>query len=149
MKAIAKSRRQRERGATLVEFAIVAVLLFVVIFAVIDIERMLLVYTTMTHSADAGVRYAIVHGSKRSGTGPDGPSGPGANPTEVVNVVKNYAGMGLLDVSRVTVNVTYPNASNDPGKLVKVSISYPFDPFSVYFPLSVTMSGQTQGVITY
>jgi Flp pilus assembly pilin Flp len=149
MKPGTQSRRLRERGATLVEFAFVAVLLVMVIFAVIEIERMVLVYTTISQATDAGVRYAIVHGSKRTATGVDGPSGPGTNPTEVVNVIKYYAGMGLLDVSKLDISVTYPSSSNDPGQVVKVSVGYPYDPLTVYFPLSVNLASQTQGVITF
>jgi Flp pilus assembly protein TadG len=149
MKLSTESHRRRERGATLIEFAFVAVVLVTLLFGVIEIERMIIVYNTMAHAADAGVRYAIVHGSKRTGTGVDGPSGPGANPTQVVNVVQTYAGMGVLDVSRLSISVTYPSTRNDPGEVVMVTVSYPYDPLTRYFPLSVTLSSRTQSVITF
>ena len=146
--------RRRERGATLIEFAFVTVGLVALLCGILEISRMLLVYNTVAHAADAGVRYAIVHGSKKSGTCSDpfsteGPSGPGNNPTCVVKVVSYYAGLGALDVSRLNITVNYPNSSNDPGQVVKVSVGYPYDPFTRFFPLSVTLSSQTQGVITY
>ena len=44
-------------GATIIEFAIVAFLLFLVIFASFEFDRMMLVYTTLANSARG--RYAM------------------------------------------------------------------------------------------
>lgn len=146
---LAIHRRRRERGAILVELAFVGLILTMTIFTVIEIYRMVLVHTTVTHAADAGLRYAIVHGSKRTGTGVDGPSGPSNNPTQVLNVIQYYTSAASLDPNKLTTSVTYPDSGNDPGNHVRVRVAYAYDPFTAYFPLSINLSGEGQGIITY
>jgi Flp pilus assembly protein TadG len=138
-------KRSARRGSTMIEFAFVAFLLMMVILAGIEFDRMVLVYTTLASSTRAGVRYAIVHGSDRTGTG-DPASGPG-NTTAVQTKVKQFASMGLLRTSALNVTVEYP-VDNKPGSLVKVSVSYPYDPF-VMLPLRVNITSATQGIIAF
>ena len=132
----------------MVEFALISVLLIVVTLAGIELDRMVFVYTCLADAAKAGVRYAIVHGSDRSGTGIDGTSGPGDNPPEVVANVKTYAST-LMDPAKVTVTVTYPGGTNTPGSQVKVLVQYAYDPWVHITPLSVTLSSNSQGIITF
>lgn len=146
MKAL---RNHRRRGASLIEFAFIAFILIVMMLAGIEIDRMVLVYTTLADSARAGVRYAIAHGSNRSGSGLDGSSGP-TNTTQVATIVKGYASMGILNPANLTVNVTYTANSvftaGSPGSTVKVVVQYPYDPFTA-LPLRVTLSAMSFGVI--
>ena len=136
------------RGSSLVEFALVCFQLLLMIFAAFEFARLIVVYTTVANAARIGVRYAIVHGGTSSATGVNGPSGPGANPQNVVDVVNNYAGVGLLNLSRLTVRVSYPDASNAPGSRVTVTTNYAYDPWAV-LPLNVPLGTTTQGVITF
>jgi len=145
---VASGRISNQRGATLIEFALCAFLLVMILLAFVEMGRMLLVYTTVTNAARAGARYAIVHGSTRTGSGVDGPSGPGNDPPEVVQVVSNFASAGAIDESRLNITVTYPNG-NDIGDPVNVTVVYPYDPLMGYFPLSVSLRNTTQGVIVF
>lgn len=139
-----------KRGSALVEFSLCAFVLLILAFATIEFGRMVLVYTAVADSARAGARYAIVHGGKRTGTGVNGPSGPG-NTTQVVNVVKNFASSGALNTSRLTVTVTYPDIfpQNDPGKRVNVTAVYAYDPFTSYLPITLNLGTTTQGIIVF
>jgi Flp pilus assembly protein TadG len=136
-------------GQTLIEFSLVAFLTIVLVFAVVEISRMVLVYTTVANAARAGTRYAAVHGSDRTGGGANGPSGPANNPTQVVNVIKNFASAGLLSPSALLITVNYPGASNRPGSLVTVTVIYPYDPLTSYLPLQVRLGSVSQGVILF
>jgi Flp pilus assembly protein TadG len=137
-------------GQTIVEFAVVALLTAIILLFVVEIGRMLLVYTTVANAARAGVRYAVVHGSSRSaGTTVDSASGPGSNPAQVVTVVKNFASAGLLTTSLLVVTVTYPGASNAPGQYVTVSVVYPYDPLTTYFSKTLRLGSATQGIIVF
>jgi Flp pilus assembly protein TadG len=127
----------------------VVFLLIIVLLSVVEMARMVLVYTTVTNAARAAARYAIVHGSSRTGTGSSGPSGPGANPTEVVQVAKNFASTGMLDVTTLTVNVTYPAGTNSVGSTVQVAVSYTYNPFIGMLPLRVPLSNASRGVIVF
>ena len=110
---------------------------------------MALVYTTIANAARAGARYSIVHGGTRTGSGVDGPSGPAQNPAQVVTVIKNFASAGLLTTSNLIITVNYPGASNAPGQLVSVTVIYPYDPLTTYFPLRVRLGSMSQGVIAF
>ena len=142
-----RRRGRGERGAALIEFSLVAVQLFLVLFAIVEFSRIVLVATTVANSARAGVRYAIVHGGTRTGSGIDGPSGPGST-SEIESRVRFYAGAGLMNLSRLTVSVTYPDGSNLPGSRVSVGVVYAYDPFSI-LPLPVRLGSTTQGVIVF
>src|SRR5690349_5857092 len=96
MNRIRLNRQDRSRaGSALIEFALVCFLLFVVIFATFEFCRMLLVSTTVANAARAGCRYAITHG----GT---------ANVSAIQTVVTNFASVGPLDTTALTVSVCYP-----------------------------------------
>ena len=137
------------RGQTLVEFSLVAFLCMVLLLSVVEISRMALVYTTVANAARAGSRYSIVHGGTRTGSGVDGPSGPAQNPAQVLTVIKNFASAGLLTASNLIITVDYPGASNAPGQQVSVSVIYPYDPLTTYFPLRVRLGSVSRGVIAF
>jgi Flp pilus assembly protein TadG len=159
MKIRGFQRLRADRGSTLVEFSLVGFMFIIVLLGVVEIGRMVLVFTTVANAARAGARYAIVHGGERSGpgaTGVDGPSGLG-NTTQVETVVKNFASAGLLDTSQLTITVAYPDAAtaNPDGNIarsrVSVTVTYTYDPLVTYFNsiLGTTMGSTSQGVITY
>lgn len=144
--------RAAQRGSAIIEFAIVAFLLFLVIFACIEFDRMVLAYTSIANAARAGARYAIVHGESRTGIG-DPPSGR-TNFSNVVTVVNNFASTGTINPSRLNVSVQYPasTSASDPGNrrgsLVIVTVTYPYDPFTV-LPLTVNLRASTRGIIVF
>ena len=141
----------RDRGQSLIEFTLVTVLLLFLMFTVVEVSRMVLVSTTIANAARAGVRYASVHGSDRTGSGVTGPSGPASNPPQVITVIQNFASMGLLNTSALIITVTYPGTSpaNAPGQIVVVSVVYPYDNFITYFPIHPRLGTTTQGVIAF
>ena len=125
-------------------------MLIIMLLGVVEMGRLLLVYTTLAKSARAGARYAIVHGAYRTGSGVNGASGPG-NVAQVQTVVKNLAGAGLLNTASLTVAVAYPNGTNTAGSPVTVTVSYTYDPLIPYFNslLSTGMGSTSEGVITF
>jgi Flp pilus assembly protein TadG len=147
MQPLVTAGRSR-RGSAMVEFAVVCFLLVLVLLATVEFSRMVLVANAVANSARAGVRYAVTHGSDRIGTGSTGPSGPGNDPAQVITVAKNFAAAAPVDPAKLTVNVTYPDASNAAGSRVDVKVVYAYDPFTV-LPLSVNLGSTSEGVITY
>ena len=134
------------RGQTLVEFGVCALLAVLMLLAVVEFGRMVLAYTTISNAARIGLRYAMVHGSDNSTT-----------TTQIQTVVNNYLTAAAIDTSTATVTTTYPgysgagcaSGSTNPGCPVKVSVSYPYQTMVTYFPINVTLSTQTEGVITF
>ena len=53
----------REGGQAMVEFALVAVFLFLLIVSIIQMILLMYAHTTLANAAKEGVRYAIVHGT--------------------------------------------------------------------------------------
>ena len=56
-----ESGRRGERGATLVEFSIAALVFLTAIFAVLEFGRLLWVHNALTDAARRGARYAVNH----------------------------------------------------------------------------------------
>jgi len=138
-------------GQSLVEFSVVTLLTVMMLLFVVEMGRMLLVYTTVANAARAGIRYAIVHGGTRAaGTTVNSASGP-TNTAQVITAVTNFASAGPLNMSLLTGNitVTYPNASNAPGQPVNIAVVYPYDPLTSYFSKSVRLGSAAQGIIVY
>jgi Flp pilus assembly protein TadG len=137
-------------GQTLVEFSVVTLMTVIMLLFVVEMGRMVVVYTTVANAARAGVRYAIVHGSSRAvGTTINSASGPASNPAQVLTVINNFAGAGLLTTSLLVVNVTYPGGSNAPGYSVKITVVYPYDPLTTYFSKTLRLGSAAQGIIVF
>lgn len=116
--------RGHGRGQALVEFAMVAPIFFMMLFAIIDFGRYVYYVQILNNAAREGTRYAIVHGSEGvPHTGPPhDPSG-----AAVVNVVRDYAigVIGINDASVLTITPTwYPD--NSRGNAVSVEVTYQF-----------------------
>jgi Flp pilus assembly protein TadG len=134
-----KSRLRDDRGQTLVEFAIVAVMLVMLLLGVVEFCRMVLVYTTVANATRAGARYAIVHGT-------DNP----ASADDIKAVVRNFLGTAPLDTTSVSTDVNYPGDCKNPGCEVVVTAAYPYQPMIGYFPWPViTLRSTSQGAITF
>jgi Flp pilus assembly protein TadG len=147
--AISVRRRNTSAGSTLVEFALCIFLLMIVLLSIVEMSRMMLVYTAVSNAARAAARYAIVHGSSRTGGGVDGPSGPGTDPPQVVLVATNFARASLIDPARLTVTVNY-TGGNSVGNSVQVGVSYSYDPFIGLIPLAnIPLSNVSRGVIVF
>jgi TadE-like protein len=145
---------RRSRGQALVEFAFVAPIFFLLLFAIIDFGRYVYYVQILNNAAREGARYAIVHGS-RSFT-PTGP--PSADPTgiAVANVVRNYA-IGVIG-SGPTFNIvsTWNKAAgpldgtgtNEREQRVSVTITYDFHSLIPVVPIPpITINGESTLVI--
>jgi Flp pilus assembly protein TadG len=148
---VTETRRPESRaGQGLVEFSVVALLTIIMLLFIVEMGRMLVVYTTIADAAREGVRYAVVHGSTRTaGTTVNSASGPGNNPAQVLTVVTNFAGGGLLTLSLLIISVTYPNGSNAPGQPVNITVVYPYDPLTTYFSKTLRLGSAAQGIIVF
>src|SRR6476660_7179297 len=54
-------QRKHERGATIAEFAIVALLFFTIIIGIIEFGRLLYTHNALTDATRQGARYASLH----------------------------------------------------------------------------------------
>jgi Flp pilus assembly protein TadG len=142
------NRWREDRGSSLIEFALISFMFVIVLTGVVEMGRMVLVYTTIANAAREGARYAIVHGADQTASA-SGPGDPCTCP-DVKTVVKNFASAGLLNTSALTITVSYPNG-NTAGSAVTVKVAYTYDPFVNYFGtlLNKSLGSTSQGIITY
>ena len=127
---------QEERGQALVEFAMAAIVFFVMVFGVIDVARAVWNYNTLAQATREGTRYAIVHGS----LSPDPAST--ADQQDVIDQVEEFA--GGLDLTALNVTATWPDGSNEPGERVTVESTYTYIPIFGFFDfVSIPMSSSS------
>jgi Flp pilus assembly protein TadG len=121
-----KSRRfkKNERGAALVEFAIVATVFLSVLFGVIEFGRLFWTHNALRDAARRGVRYATLRSNDSAGvtavkkvvvygdpnaSGSAQPVVPGLTTNDVDVTYSNYTGVVLS--SKATVAIRNPNTN--------------------------------------
>jgi len=70
---VGKGHRARSAGQALVEFAIIAPVLFLLFVGIIEAGRLVYYYHMVNNAAREGARYAIVHGENAIDGCPSGP----------------------------------------------------------------------------
>lgn len=113
-----------ERGQSLVEFALVAPIFLMLVFAVVDFGMGFHAWITVTNSAREGARLGAVQ----------------ADATQIETRVRDTA--DTLDQAKLTVAIT--NAQGSPGDSVVVDVDYQYDLIS---PLAGIVSFLTGDVI--
>ncbi len=122
----------RRRGQALVEFALVAPIFFLLLFAIIDFGRYVYYVEILNNAAREGTRYAIVHGDLSiAPTGPPGdPSG-----AAVKEVVRKYAVGVIGDSTVLDIQPSWPDGDNVRESLVTVIVTYQFRSLIPLVPL--------------
>jgi Flp pilus assembly protein TadG len=104
---------QRQRGATAVEFAVLAPLFIALLFAIVEFGLVLYTKAMMTHASRAGARFGVVYRIPRH------------SDDEIRAVVRSYLDqVGLT--SPATVAITPPLASRTSGVSLDVKVDYTY-----------------------
>ena len=142
--------KRRESGQALVEFALVSIVFFIIVFGTIDVGQAVWNYNTLAQATREGTRYAIVHGAASTD-----PSGPGSayytapdTDTKVTEAVEEFA--SGLDSSRLTILAEWPDGTTDGGSTIQVTSQYQYEPiFGFLSMLSFTMTSSSTMEITH
>jgi len=129
--------KNRSAGQASVEFAMTAVVFFLLTFAILNFAMAIYAYNLVSYAAREGSRYAAVRGSS---------SPAPAAASDVASFVQGES--SGLNSANMTVNTTWL-PDNNPGSFVQVDVRYTFAftmPF-VSLP-TVTMDSTSQLVIT-
>ena len=125
-------RRKGEAGQSLLETAVVIVIVFTVVFWIFELGWAMYTYSVMADAVNEGVRYAVV----RSGGDPSGTQAR----------VKAFAATSLHDVSAMNLLVTFPDGSATPPNRVRVKVTYTYVPWLAQFmPVTPAMSTYAEG----
>jgi Flp pilus assembly protein TadG len=107
------SKDRSQRGASAVEFAIMAPLFVAVLFAIVEFGLILYTQSMLTHASREGARFGVVYCSPRRST------------AEIQQVVQNFLDQcGLTSTATVAVNGAGGTSGSDLG--VAVNYTYEF-----------------------
>jgi Flp pilus assembly protein TadG len=143
----------RQRGAAIVEQALLLPVLLAILFGIIDMSRALYSYTYVSYIAREATRWASVRSSS---------SMNGSSTGHVQGFVAHVVGLGLDDraITSTTNYIAPPNntplcpggtgnANNKPGCIVQVTVNYDFRFIMPFLPSApLTLSSESQMLIT-
>ena len=133
--------KKRSSGITIIEFAMILLLLLTILLSIMEAGRAVMNYHTLYQAVSEGARFASVNGSA-SGT-PPGPRSTGeVDPLVKQRVVDAAVG---LQLATSNVQVTW-TPDNRPGGIVSVTASYLYVPFALGW-VGFTLSSGSSVVI--
>ena len=145
MRILLSRKKNSQRGAALVEFALSILVTVFVIFWLFEMVMVVYTYSVLSDAAKEGVRYAIVRGSDVAAAQQCSPT----STTGVVSAVTDYAKMSLHDVSAITVTPNFVDGDNVAPHLVQVIVTYTYVPY-IHLPFtSPTIATKAEGRIVY
>jgi Flp pilus assembly protein TadG len=122
-------RLRGEEGATLVEFALSSIVLFMTLFGIIGVSGALYTYNFVTDAAHEATRYAIVRGSACTFSA-NCPVTSAQLQTYVRSL--SYPGIVPADLTAVATWSGANTPSNAPGNMVSVTVTYTY-PLNIPF----------------
>lgn len=114
LEKVCRSYRRNRRGASAVEFAMVAPVFFLLIFGMVEYGRMVMVQQVITNASREGARRAVLDGSTTAG---------------VQSAVTSYLESGGIKNAEITVTPDPPSSAAF-GAPVTVSVSVAFSQVS-------------------
>lgn len=152
-------RARNDRGATIVEVALSATLLFTVVIGIMEVSMAIYTYHYISEAAREGTRFASVRGTSCPTYGGLSAPCPVTTSAEIQTYVYdlNYPGINPKNMTVTAAWSAYPAGGtctpsalcNNPGNLVAVTVQYQF-PLSIpFFKIStITMSSTSKMVIS-
>ena len=130
-------RRQKDRGAVLLEFALSFVLfLLVTLVGVMDLGRAIWAQDVLAHASHEAVRYAIVRGADSLAP---------ATESDIRGYLRSRT--TFLEPDSVNVVVQW-EPDNSPGSTVQIQATHSFQPLIALFLPDIDLSSTSQMVIT-
>lgn len=129
---VCRSYRKRRRGASVVEFALVAPVFILLVFGMVELGRMVMVQQLLTNASREGARRAILDGSTVS---------------EVQDVVEQYLANTSVRVPRENITVSPDPEDAAFGDPITVSVSVPFESVS-WLPAPMFLGGTNMEATT-
>lgn len=122
--------RHTQQGQSMVEMALMMVILLTILSAVLDLGRGFFSFIAIQNAAGEGALYAALNPYCPNDNG--NPQCAGANNVEFR--AKHESPSGLVDASRMTVSVTQPPVVAE-GKPITVTVLYRFTMLGPFSPL--------------
>ena len=144
----------KQSGQSTVEFALTIVIVMVILFGAIELVVMIYTYNVLADAAKEGVRYAIVHGTGTGAANCSGPGGGGVSCSDstganIQTVVSNYTRVSFHNSASMVVSPSFPDSSSVAPSRVRVTISYPYQPFTRLGWPTMTVNAAAEGRIVF
>ena len=123
--------RRDRRGTAVVEFALVAPILFLLVFGMIEYGRLVMVQQVLTNASREGAREGVLDGTTTA---------------DVQASVNNYLASATVTGATVTVTPSPPNSAGY-GAPVTVTVSVPFNQVS-WLPSPIFLGGSVMTATT-
>ena len=140
--------KRDEQGGSLVEFAVIAPLLFLILFGIIEFGIMIYDKAMITNASREGARAGIVFDYDDGGT-----PGDSADDTfhpdnaTIVEAVENYCADYLISFGAgSTVTTAITRTGNSSGDSLTVNVAYPFR-FLVFSNIIALVGGDLENLI--
>ncbi len=127
-------RTKDETGGSLVEFAIISPLLFLLLFGIIEFGFLLFDKAVLTNASREGARAGIVF------------SDPRPIPDDIIKAVNDYCSDYLISFSETAAPIVTVTPGEDSGDLLTVNVTYPYQ-FLVFAGLSELFGDGIDGTI--
>lgn len=122
-----------ESAQSVVETSLVMLLVFMVVFWVVEMCGLMYTYATIANSAEEGARYGMTM------------SGVVANDSRIITRVQTLTTATMHDVRQISVTVALPDGSSTPPNRIRVTVSYTYVPWlSVYVKNPFVMSAYAE-----
>jgi Flp pilus assembly protein TadG len=129
-------RLRGQKGASLVEFAIIAPLLFLIIFGIIEFGILIYDKAMLTNASREGARAGIVFNHPNRITN-----------TEIIEVVTDYCEDHLISFgSGSSLTISISRTGSNSGDSLTVSLQYPFQ-FLVFSNVLALIGGNIGSII--
>jgi len=144
-----------ERGTAVVEFALIAPILFLLVFGIVEFGRALNYYNDLTQLAGQGARAAVVsHNPDGTAVGTSNADCPANNQTIQCQIAKTYPtdaelknGISVcLGVLNSSGTIIAPTGTPPAGTPITVRTKFTFQPVTSFFPSVTLTSTQTEGL---
>jgi Flp pilus assembly protein TadG len=120
-----------QRGQSLVEMAVLMVVVLLIMAGVLDFGRMYFIYLALQNAAGEGAAYGAINPEWTDNS-------DNADPNNITYRVQNESSGGLVDWSTTNVVVDVPNTHG--GEPITVTVTYEFE---VITPVMQVITGDT------
>ena len=130
-------RRQKDRGAVLVEFVFSFMVFFLVtLVGIMDLGRAIWAHNVLAHASHEAARYAMVRGADSLSP---------ATVSDISDYVRSRA--IFMKANSINVSVAW-QPDNSPGSSVQIQATHTFQPLVALFLPNMGLSSTSQMVIT-
>lgn len=136
-----KARRQRQSGAAMAEFAVIASVVIMVLVGIMEFGLGLFAYNFTASAANRASRYAIVRGAACTSWAAACP----ASADDITNYVRSLAPPGI-DPGALTVTTVW-TPDNAPGSEVSVTVQYNFPLDIPFIPAAAIPLSSESGMV--